>query len=76
MNTLRLFNSCIFISNDAYFFLQEMLHLQLKLSGEEDFQINLNLICVVRPLSLTFQNHLDKVVWFLIEVLEKECLWK
>ena len=43
---------------------RERLHLLWKLLGLEDFLINLHLICGVRPLSLKFQNHLNRAVWF------------
>ena len=50
---------------------KQKLHLLLKLSGNEDFLINLHLICGVRPLSFKLQNHLNRAVSFLSKGLEK-----
>ena len=54
---------------------RQRLHLLLKLQGVVDLLIKFHLTNGVRPLSFNLQNHLERVVWFLKEGLEKECQW-
>ena len=58
------------------FLSRQRLHLLLKLLGVEDFSINLQSICRVKPLFLQLQNLFRRAVWFLRKGLKKFVLYE